>query len=121
MLMPSRITPPKQVGRWTREPGRWSVAWTPRSRPQGNGGVQEPRLISPQGDFSHGGGLAREAVTAQLRWSVQMLDSRCPEAVRGELHTAVADLAGVAAWMSFDGLAHNDSRRLFRVAVGCLG
>jgi hypothetical protein len=23
--------------------------------------------------------------------------------------------------MSFDGLAHNDSRRLFRVAVGCLG
>jgi hypothetical protein len=45
----------------------------------------------------------------------------CPEAVRGELHTAVADLAGVAAWMSFDGLAHNDSRRLFRVAVGCLG
>ena len=50
-----------------------------------------------------------------------MLDSRCPEAVRGELHTAVADLAGVAAWMSFDGLAHNDSRRLFRVAVGCLG
>src|SRR4030081_292029 len=28
---------------------------------------------------------------------------------------------GVAAWMSFDGLAHNDSRRLFRVAVGCLG
>src|SRR2546423_11207682 len=50
-----------------------------------------------------------------------MLDSRCPEAVRGELHTAVADLAGVAAWMSFDGLAHHDSRRLFRVAVGCLG
>ncbi len=28
---------------------------------------------------------------------------------------------GVAACMSFDGLAHNDSRRLFRVAVGCLG
>src|ERR687898_738682 len=28
---------------------------------------------------------------------------------------------GVGAWMSFDGLAHNDSRRLFRVAVGCLG
>ena len=80
-----------------------------------------PVTASPQGDFGHGGGLAREAVTAQLRWSVQMLDSRCPEAVRGELHTAVADLAGVAAWMSFDGLAHNDSRRLFRVAVGCLG
>jgi hypothetical protein len=44
----------------------------------------------------------------------------------GHLHvvdgaTEVADLAGVAAWMSFDGLAHNDSRRLFRVAVGCLG
>jgi len=38
-----------------------------------------------------------------------------------ELNTAVADLAGVAAWMSFDGLAHNDSRRLFRVAVGCSG
>jgi hypothetical protein len=35
--------------------------------------------------------------------------------------TQVADLAGVAAWMSFDELAHNDSRRLFRVAVGCLG
>jgi hypothetical protein len=30
-------------------------------------------------------------------------------------------MAGVAAWMSFDGLAHNHSRRLFRVAVGCLG
>ena len=59
-------------------------------------------------------------MTAQLRWSVQMLDSRCPEAVRGELHTAVAELAGVAAWMSFDGLAHNDLRRLLRVAGGCL-
>jgi hypothetical protein len=51
-------------------------------------------IIQPQGDFGHGGGLAREAVTAQLRWSVQMVDSRCPEVVRGEPHTAVADLAG---------------------------
>jgi hypothetical protein len=72
------------------------------------------RLLASEGDFSHGGGLARESVTAQLRWSVQMLDSRCPEAVRRELHTAVADLAGVAAWMSFDGLARN-------VHGGCSG
>jgi hypothetical protein len=50
-----------------------------------------------------------------------MLDSRCPEAGTWRLHTAVADLAGCSGVMSFDGLADNDSRRLFGVAVGRLG
>ena len=47
---------------------------------------------------------------------------RRPECVAGAPDCSGSQMmAGVAAWMSFDGLAHNDSRRLFRVAVGCLG
>lgn len=70
-------------------------------------------------DNAHGGGLAREAVFAQLRWSAQLLHADCPAAVRPALFAAVAEFAGVAAFMAFDAYAHDDARRTFRFGLRC--
>ena len=53
-------------------------------------------------DNTYGGGLARDTVMAQLRWSAQMLHADCPEPLRPELFAAVADLCTVAGFMAFD-------------------
>jgi hypothetical protein len=70
-------------------------------------------------DNTHGGGLAREAVFAQLRWSAQLLHSDCPDELRPELFTAVAHLGSVAGFMSFDVFAHDDARRAFHFSLAC--
>jgi hypothetical protein len=70
-------------------------------------------------DNTHGGGLAREAVFAQLRWSAQLLHSDCPEELRPQLFTAVAHLGSVAGYMSFDAFAHDDARRAFHFSLAC--
>jgi hypothetical protein len=36
-------------------------------------------------DFTYGGGLAREAMLGQLRWSAGLLDAICPEELRPQL------------------------------------
>jgi hypothetical protein len=70
-------------------------------------------------DNSHGGGLAREAVFAQLRWSAQLLHADCPGPLRADLFAAVAHLASVAGFMAFDAFAHDDARRVFRFGLEC--
>ena len=70
-------------------------------------------------DNTFGGGLAREAVFAQLRWSAQLLHADCPEKLRPELFAAVAYLGGVAGFMAFDAYAHDDARRTFRFSLEC--
>jgi hypothetical protein len=40
-------------------------------------------------DALYGGGLVREAVTAQLRYCVELLNARCTEKVRAEMFSAV--------------------------------
>lgn len=70
-------------------------------------------------DATYGGGLVREAVAAQLRYSAKLLNARCPERLRDELHAAVGDLADVAGFMAFDACAHEDARRLFGFALAC--
>jgi transcriptional regulator with XRE-family HTH domain len=46
-------------------------------------------------DHTYGGGVVREAVTAQLRWSAELLEAKCPKDMRPELFAAVGALSGV--------------------------
>jgi hypothetical protein len=82
-------------------------------------GVRTAARVFGSWDNDYGGGLAREAVIAQLRHSAEMLDSRCPEKLRGELFSAVGFLGHVSAMMAFDAYAHDDARRMFRFAQAC--
>jgi hypothetical protein len=70
-------------------------------------------------DNAYGGGLARETVVAQLRWSAQFLHADCPESLRSELFGAVAELCTVAGFMAFDAGVHDDARRAFRFGLAC--
>lgn len=70
-------------------------------------------------DNTYGGGLARETVSAQLRWSAGLLEADCPQPLRPELFAAVAQLGSVAAFMAFDAYAHEDARRIFRFSLAC--
>jgi transcriptional regulator with XRE-family HTH domain len=70
-------------------------------------------------DHTYGGGLAREAVQAQLRWSAGLLDATVPEKLRAPLLSAVGYLAHTCAFMAFDAYAHDDAQRIFRYALDC--
>ncbi|HUR07987.1 MAG TPA: hypothetical protein VM347_35965 [Nonomuraea sp.] len=71
-------------------------------------------------DHTYGGGLVREAVAAQLRYSVGLLEhSRCPHNLRGALYGAVGYLGHAAAFMAFDAYAHEDARKMFGLALAC--
>ncbi|MGH3922615.1 MAG: XRE family transcriptional regulator [Pseudonocardiaceae bacterium] len=70
-------------------------------------------------DARYGGGLMREAVTAQLRYCAELLNASCPESLRGELLTAVGSFAETAGFMAVDDYAHDDARRIFRFALSC--
>ena len=69
--------------------------------------------------LTYGGGLGREAVLAQLRWSAGLLEASCPDRLRPGLFRAVGDLAWVAGFMAFDHCAHEEARRVFGFALGC--
>ena len=70
-------------------------------------------------DNRWGGGLSREAVLGQLRWVIATSRSAvCHEGtVRSRLLSAVADLANVAAFMSYDVERQEDARRLWLVRL----
>lgn len=70
-------------------------------------------------DHTYGGGLVREAVTAQLNYSAGLLNARCPEKLRGDLFGAVGFLGHTSGFMAFDAYAHEDARRMFRFALAC--
>ncbi|MGH3801475.1 MAG: XRE family transcriptional regulator, partial [Pseudonocardiaceae bacterium] len=70
-------------------------------------------------DYTYGGGLAREAVMGQLRWSAGLLDATCPARLRPELFSAVSALAETAGYMAFDAYAHEEARRVFQFALAC--
>ncbi|RCG22489.1 XRE family transcriptional regulator [Sphaerisporangium album] len=85
--------------------------------------VQEIRTIAglfTTWDHTYGGSLVREAVNAQLRQAVALLDkARCPARLHDDLHAAVGVLGHAAGFMAFDAYAHNDARRMFRLALAC--
>ncbi|MEU8251850.1 hypothetical protein [Nonomuraea sp. NPDC048916] len=71
-------------------------------------------------DHTYGGGLVREAVAAQLRYSVSLLEhAHCPTPLRGDLYAAVGWLGQVSASMAFDANAHDDARKMFGLALTC--
>lgn len=70
-------------------------------------------------DNTYGGGLVREAVAAQLRYAVGLLHARSNPTNRGELYSAVGFLSLTAGWMAFDAFAHDDARRMLRLALTC--
>ncbi len=70
-------------------------------------------------DNTYGGGLVREAVAAQLADAVDLLRARCAIGNRPDLLTAVGFLGYTSAWMAFDAFAHDDARRMLRLALAC--
>ncbi|MFF0492835.1 helix-turn-helix domain-containing protein [Nocardia sp. NPDC004068] len=70
-------------------------------------------------DHTYGGGLVREAVAAQLRYAVTLLNAHCLEKHRTDLQSAVGFLGHTAAFMAFDAYAHADARSMFRLAWTC--
>ncbi|MET8051012.1 hypothetical protein ABZU75_25760 [Streptosporangium sp. NPDC005286] len=70
-------------------------------------------------DHTYGGGLAREAVNSQLRYSVELLGVRCPARLQSDLYSAVGFLGHASAFMAFDAYAHEDAKRMFRLALVC--
>jgi transcriptional regulator with XRE-family HTH domain len=70
-------------------------------------------------DHTYGGGIVREAVTTQLRWSAQLLEAKCPPRLRSRLFSAVGYLSGVCGFMAFDAYVHDDARRMFAFGLSC--
>lgn len=70
-------------------------------------------------DFAYGGGIVREAVMGQLRWSVGLLDVACDRPYRASLFSAVGYLAHTCAFMAYDDLASEDAHRMWRLALAC--
>ncbi|MGH3935758.1 MAG: XRE family transcriptional regulator [Pseudonocardiaceae bacterium] len=77
------------------------------------------RVVESWGCTYGGGGLAREAVMGQLRWSAGLLEATCPDRLRPELFSAVGDLADVAGYMAVDAKADEEARRVYRFALAC--
>lgn len=91
----------------------------PRVTPVEIGQIRAAATIFSSWDYERGGGLAREAVFAQLRWAAGLLDADCEEVFKPQLFTAVSLLAETAGFMAFDAGAHDDAQRAFRFALGC--
>ncbi len=68
-------------------------------------------------DFAHGGGLCRDAAVAQLRSVLPLLDAQASPEVRNRLQVAIADLAKLSGWLSYDIEQHDVARRLWLLAL----
>jgi transcriptional regulator with XRE-family HTH domain len=68
-------------------------------------------------DYRHGGGACRDAVSAQVRWSQQLLGASCSDDTRERMHLALADLHNLAGWTSFDVGMYGVARRHFARAL----
>jgi hypothetical protein len=68
---------------------------------------------------AYGGGVVRQAVIAQLRYSAELLEARCPARLRPRLFSAVGDLSGVCGFMAFDAYQFDDARRMFVFGLSC--
>ncbi len=77
------------------------------------------RVVESWGCTYGGGGLARDAVMGQLRWSAGLLNAICPDVLRPELLSAVGDLASVAGYLAEDVGAHEEASRAYHFALAC--
>ena len=93
------------VQRWLTGPDEFSL---PRGRRPGRIGetdvarLESAAQVFRNWDDSFGGGLARKAVVGQLNEVAEMLRDSHPEAIRKRLSHVMAELAKIAATMSWD-------------------
>ena len=66
---------------------------------------------------SYGGGPVRDAVMGQLRWSAGLLEAKCPEELRPELHSAVGDLASIAGYIALQAGCYAQAREVSGFAL----
>lgn len=81
--------------------------------------VRSAATVFHEWDARCGGGLVREAATAQLRHFAGLLNARSSDPVRSELCSAPGYLGHVTAFMAVDAHAHEDARRVFGFAQSC--
>jgi transcriptional regulator with XRE-family HTH domain/tetratricopeptide (TPR) repeat protein len=68
-------------------------------------------------DATHGGGSCRNAILAQTQWAESLLTADCPDIIRPDLLSAVAELKTLAGWTAHDlGLA-KEARQYLTQAV----
>ncbi|MEV7342231.1 hypothetical protein [Streptomyces sp. NPDC093544] len=67
----------------------------------------------------HGGWSMRAAALAQMHWSAQLIRADVPHHLASALYGAVASLAHICGFMSFDTGDHCETRRIFRFALSC--
>ncbi|MGH3909098.1 MAG: hypothetical protein ACRDTE_33710, partial [Pseudonocardiaceae bacterium] len=79
--------------------------------------VEEVTAAFRAQDFSHGSGPIRDAAMAQLRTVLPLLDAELAPDMQPRLQLAVAELAALAGWMSFDVLDHEGARRLWMIGL----
>lgn len=82
-------------------------------------GIRQTAVVFGTWDHTYGGGLVREAVAAQLRYSARLLTARCADRYRNDLYSAVGYLGHTAGFMAFDAYAHDDARSMFQFALAC--
>jgi hypothetical protein len=75
--------------------------------------VEQVTSVFRNWDNLYGGGLTREAIVGQLKGAAAMLDGTYTEQAGRALFRAVADLASVAGWTSFDSGLHPTAQRYF--------
>ncbi|HEY2579266.1 MAG TPA: hypothetical protein VGI74_23410 [Streptosporangiaceae bacterium] len=75
--------------------------------------IEQVTTVFRNWDNLYGGGLAREAIVGQLKSAAALLDGPYTEPVGRALFRAVADLASVAGFSSFDAGLHKTAQRYF--------
>ncbi|WP_324189228.1 MULTISPECIES: XRE family transcriptional regulator [Nocardia] len=95
---------------------------TPVPSTVGEAEIEEIRTAAKQissWDAADGRGLVREAVLAQLRHAVRLLDANATPKDKAELRSAVGFLSHTAGFMAFDRYEHTDARAMFQLALDC--
>jgi len=75
--------------------------------------IEQVTTVFRNWDNLYGGGLTREAIVGQLKGAACLLDGPYTEQTGRALFRAVADLASVAGWTSFDAGLHKTAQRYF--------
>lgn len=81
--------------------------------------VVEAAQVFASWDQVYGSGPTRAAVMAQLRWSAGLLDGMYSSKLRSDLYSAVGYLSHTCGMVAFDAYAHDDARRVLRLALAC--
>jgi hypothetical protein len=81
--------------------------------------IRTAKQVFQSWNNTYGGGVVRDAVMAQLRWSAGLLEASCPDRLRPELFSAVGDLADTAGSIARDAGAHEEAHRVFDFALAC--